>query len=242
MKRTPKQPATERSALIPTREALRRVAERYRDGRRSTPGSSGSGDDDEILDKFNVLISADAAQAIALLGHKSRMKTTRWAFERGLDRWEQVREVRDFLAARRTLNAAGSAEVHQFNHWQPALTDAKTYSMYGVTKRQAKRCADLGIALGAGTQRMAGLCVDAGIFDALTVPVPTNNRLARSLGHVRSDLRDRLRKIERLCDGKSADPAQVITWAEVCGERKPGGKTDSPEHPTTRVSRGNRHS
>lgn len=197
-------------------------------------------DDDEILDKFNVLISADAAQAIALLGHKSRMKTTRWAFERGLDRWEQMREVRDFLAARRTLDAAGSAEVHQFNHWTPALHDAKTYSMYGVTKLQAKRCADLGIALGAGTQRMAGLCVDAGVFDALTVPVPTNHRLARSLGHVRSDLRDRLRKIERLCDGKSADSAQFITWAEVCGERNTSRKTDSPRHPSGRVFGGKR--
>jgi hypothetical protein len=197
-------------------------------------------DDDEILDKFNVLISADAAQAIELLGHKARMKTTRWAFERGLERWQQVREVIDFLAARRTLNAAGSAEVHRFNHWTPVLTDAKTYSMYGVTKRQAKRCADLGSALGVGTQRMAGLCIDAGIFDALTVPVPTNHRVARALGHVRSDLRDRLRQIERLCDGESADPPRIITWAEVCGERKPARKTDSPEHPGGRVSGGKR--
>jgi hypothetical protein len=175
--------------------------------------------DVEILERFNTLVSADAAQAIEHLGHKRRMKTTRWAFACGLSRWEAVREVDGFIAGRRTLNAAGSVEVYAFNHWTPGLPDPKRYTMYGVSKPDAGRCTDLAAALGTGTERMAGLCVEAGMVDAPGIPLATNHRMARTLRHVMADMRERLLKMERLCDGDPAEPRRIVTWAEVIGER-----------------------
>lgn len=226
MEGTPKRLARKPSVLtMPSADTLRRAAAATEtDAPAASIRPSRYRDHDEILDNFGALVSADATQAIARVGHKSRMRTTRGAFEKGLGRWQSLREVRDFLTARRTLDAAGSAEVHQFANWQPTLAGAKRYSLYGVTKQQAADCADLGRALGVGTERMAGLCVEAGIVDVAGTPIPTNHRIAHALRHVRADLRDRVRKIERLCEGESADPQRIVTWDEIMGERKSGGQ------------------
>lgn len=185
----------------------------------------------EYDDRYNALLSADARQAIRHLG--ARMRTTVWAFTRGLSRWEQYRAVDAFGEARARLDAAGSVAIHQFNDWKPGLADAKRYTMRHVAKRDQGRCSDLAEILGTGAERMAGLAIEVGILDAPGIPLPTNHRIAQSLRHLITEVRDRVRRIERLCDGSGEEPERIITWEDVIGEpkrRKRAGKRQSRSH------------
>lgn len=185
----------------------------------------------EYDDRYNALVSADARQAIRHLG--ARMRTTVWAFARGLSRWEQYGAVDTFGRARARLDAAGSVGIQKFNDWKPTLAEAKRYTMRHVGKREQGRCSDLAEILGTGAERMAGLAIEIGILDAPGIPLATNHRIARSLRHLLAEVRDRVRQIERLCDGGGQEPQRIITWEDVIGQTKRRQQAGSNSHAVT---------
>jgi hypothetical protein len=146
------------------------------------------------------------------------MRTTVWALERGLERWRNLADVDRIRRARRALIVSGSLDVERLDNWWISVRAGRRSIVRHVSIKTRGHLGDLARDLGLGAETMAGLCVMAGLFDVLTIPAPTHQRLARDLTSVIAELRDRVRLAEGL-----ADPSPLrrrpkrTTWEDIAG-------------------------
>ena len=169
-------------------------------------------------DRHGFVLSADTRNVIEFQG--ARTRTTLWGLERGLGRWENLPEIDRMHRARRALIAAGSEEANGSRWaWKLTTRDGKRSVFRHVSKRTRRRIGDLALDLGLSAEAMAGWAVTAGLFDVLTVPLPTNLRLARDLAGAIADLRDRVRRAERLINPSAAARATLTTWGDLTGAK-----------------------
>jgi len=223
LKVTRKRSAREPSVLMPSADALRRVAAAWES---DEPGASMSIRPSTFLDgkyddKYGAHLSADTRHAIEQRGKVTR--TTTWAFQRGLTRWEELDEVDAYAEPRRKLLARGSEDIERLDGWRVRLRGGKRWTMRYVSEKNRGRCSDLARTLGVGAETMAGLAVMAGVLDAVGIPLPLNQRLARDLAEVLRELRERVRMARRLAGldkQLSGERRMLTTWEELVDAKR----------------------